>query len=1094
MKHYFKIDISRMVLLLALMLLAVGNATAQSRHTVTGKVVDDANAPMVGVTIIEQGTTNGTTTGVDGRYSLIVKSDKSVLQFSSLGYTTQSITVGAKADIDVKLGEDAINMNEVVVTGYGRTVSKDKLTAAISKVSGDVLDRGVRTNPLQALAGTVTGVRISKTTGAPGAAPDVIIRGGAALDGKGKPLYVIDGIQKEDMDGINTNDIESIEILKDAAATALYGAKANAGVILLTTKRGRVGQSEISFKANIGLNYLPNTSDFLEGDDFLYYGRLAAYRSGNIAGLSASGPYGTGNDYYADGNKDPKGVWSTMFLTKDNAFLLDQGYRSMIDPITGKTLIYSGYKASDSALRSMSLTQDYNVSASGGNEKGRYYASLGYYDEDGFPIVSSYKRLSFTTNGSYKITNWLEANSAFNFSRVENQRIDDYMGDNADQGFFGIMQSVPPTLRQYNLDGDPILCPTNWQNGPWVAAEDNFYRRNTNYRFTMSQGLKFDFTEHISLKVNGSWFFDLREVEKFNRAYLSGAGSLNTSRNASASYSRVLTQTYNALATYENSWNDHNLNVLVGYEFFDKYNFGFSAAGQGADSDDFISLGYFDKTDPKNIAAINMNSSHIRERNMSVFGSVNYDYQGKYLFAFTARYDGYSKLVNNKWGFFPGVSAAWNIHKEKFMDGTSSWLSSLKLRAGYGQNGNVNILAGAYDLQGNYGKTKLYDGTYGILINKLPYPDLLWEKTTSVDVAVEATFLNRYRVSFGAYNKLTSDLLASVPFPSSAGVGNQYTNNGSVRNRGLEFEFDATVFRNKDWKVQIGGNATYMRSKIISLPNNGNVNNRQNGSQVYDPNTGELMWVGGYQQGQEYGVAYAYQMVNIVRSEADLQNYAWYVDKTPSKGALYGPAAWATLTAAEQQKAQLLQPGDAVFLDVNGDKVVDQYDQVKMGNTIPRWVGGVNLNVEWKGLALYALFDYATGYVAGNGRKRWYMGMEQGTLNTLKETKDSWSEARPDAKYPIYMYADSKNHNNYRMSNILYDDSSYLCAREISLTYTLPEKWARVIRMKNLQVSVTGQNLFYWTGSTLYNPEYGSSSNSGYGTPRTVLFGVKATF
>lgn len=449
--------------------------------------------------------------------------------------------------------------------------------------------------------------------------------------------------------------------------------------------------------------------------------------------------------------------------------------------------------------------------------------------------------------------------------------------------------------------------------------------------------------------------------------------------------------------------------------------------------------------------------------------------------------------MNNKWGFFPGVSAAWNIHKEKFMEGTQGWLSSLKIRAGYGQNGNVNILAGPYDLQGNYGKTGSYDDEYGILINKLPYPDLRWEKTTSVDFAVEASFLNRFRVSVGAYNKLTSDLLAEVPFPSSAGVGNQYTNNGSVRNRGLEFEFDATVFQNKDWKVQVGGNATYMRSKIMRLPDNGNLNNRQGGQQVYNA-AGDLIWVGGKQEGQEYGVAYAYRMVDVVRSEADLQKYAWYVDTTPSAGTIYGPGAWATLTAAEQEKGQLLQPGDAIFYDVNGDNTIDQYDQVKMGNTIPRWVGGVNLSVAWKGLSLYARFDYATGYVARNSRKQYYMGLSQGTFNTLKESKDTWSEERPDAKYPILMYADTKFRNNYRMSNIFYDDSSYLCAREIALSYSLPEKWARVVRMKNLTVSVTGQNLFYWTGSSLYNPEYGVNGNGGYGIPRTVLFGVKATF
>ena len=235
MKQDFRFHTIRTVLAVVLALFSAAVAGAQGRFTVTGKVSDASGKPMVGVTIIEQGTTNGTTTGLDGTYSLVVKDDRSVLQFSSLGYTSQSVTVGSKNEIDVSLSEDAINMSEVVVTGYGRTVTKDKLTAAISKVSSDVLEKGVRSNALTALAGTVTGVRIASTTGQPGAAPSIVIRGGAALDGTGSPLYVIDGVQREDMNDINANDIESIEILKDAAATALYGARANAGVVLVTT-------------------------------------------------------------------------------------------------------------------------------------------------------------------------------------------------------------------------------------------------------------------------------------------------------------------------------------------------------------------------------------------------------------------------------------------------------------------------------------------------------------------------------------------------------------------------------------------------------------------------------------------------------------------------------------------------------------------------------------------------------------------------------------------------------------------------------------------------------------------------------------------
>ena len=1066
---------------------------AQTGAEISGKVTDSYGVPLPGVTVYERGTDNGTVTDVSGVYSISLKSRKSVLVFSSLSYVTEEIECEDKKVIDVTMKDDVLSLNEVIVTGYGQTVSKDKLTAAISKVTEDEIGRGAHSNVLKSLSGTVTGVRIATTSGQPGTSPSIVIRGGAALNGTGTPLYIIDGVQKPDLSDINNHDIESIEILKDAAATALYGAKANAGVVLVTTKQGHEGKAEISFKANVGMNWLRNTNDFLDGADYLYYLRMAAYRSGNIASLSAPGPYGTGNVYDANGNESAEGVYSTMFLTDENRFLLDQGYKSMTDPITGKTIIYNEFSSKDVSVRNMALTQDYNISASGGNKKGKYYAGIGYYDEKGFPVISSYSRISLMGKGSYKLTDWLESTTSVNFSKSDDSKVSDYISG-GEKNFFGIMYSAPPTMRQYNKDGEPIYCTTNWENGNWDAAKEFFYRRHNNYRLTLTQGLNFNLTKHLSLKINGMWYLNMTETEKANKKYISKPGIWNSDRGVTNNYARRLDQTYNALLGYTNSWNDHNLNIVAGFEFWDKNTYGFSAYGQGADSDDFISLGYFDKTEQKNITKINMNSTHTRERSMSFFGNIMYDWKGRYLLSFSARYDGYSKLVNNKWGFFPGISAAWNIHKENFMRGSEDWLSSLKLRVGFGQNGNVNILAGAYDLQGNYGKTGNYNDEYGILINKLAYPDLRWEKTTSTDVAVEAVFWDRLSISAGFYNKLTSDLLASVPFPSSSGVGSQYTNNGSVRNRGVELEVDATLYHDRNWNIRLGANATYMRSRIISLPDNGNENNRQGGSQVYDPKTGELVWVGGYQEGQEYGVAYAFKMMEIVRSNEELAKYAWYKDTTPSSGTIYGPGIWETLTKEEQSKGQLLQLGDAIFYDVNKDGQIDQYDQIYMGNTVPRWVGGINLSVEWKGLALYAKFDYAGDYVAFNSRKKWYMSLAQGTFNTIKESKDTWSEQRPDAKYPILMYADNKYRNNYRASDIFYEDSSYLCAREISLSYTLPQKWSKAIKMKNLTFSISGQNLFYITQSTLYSPEYGAEATGGYGIHRTLLFGIKATF
>lgn len=1087
--------LNKILISLVLCSVAAVSAFAQKSEKVTGIVKDTDGQPMVGVTIFEKGTNNGVTSSVDGSYSIVLHKDNSSLVFSSLCYMTLEEPVQGRNVINAVLKDDALALTEAVVTGYGQTVSKDKLTAAISKVSSDEIGRGSHGNALSSLSGTVTGVLISSPSGQPGRAPIITIRGGAALDGSGSPLYIVDGVQKPDMSDINSNDIESVEMLKDAAATALYGAKANAGVVMVTTKQGREGRSEITFKANVGIGKMRETYEFLDADDYLYYLRLASFRSGNTAALSAPGPYGTGNVYESDGNKSVDGIYSTMFLNDDNRFLLDQGYKSMIDPITAQTIIYKEFTPRNTSVRDVAVTQDYNISASGGNSKGKYYMGIGYYNEQGFPIVSDYERISALGNASYAITPWLESRTNLSFSRADSHNVKDYIGGD-EKNFFGIMYSAPPTMRQFNPAGEEIICTTNWENGNWDAAKDFFYRRHTNYRMTLSESLKFDITRHLYFKLNATWYLNMTEVEKANKKYLSKPGNWNSDRGVSNSYSRRLEQTYNAIVGYENSWGDHNFSVIGGYEFFDRTLYGTSAYGQGADSDDFISISNFDKTEDRNIAKIKMDSSHSKERTMSFFANAMYDYKSKYLVSLSARYDGYSKLVNNKWGFFPGVSLAWNIHKEDFMKNSLNWLSRLKLRTGFGQNGNVNLrgLGGPYDLQGNYGKTPNYDGEYGILINKLPYPDLRWEKTTSVDVAVEATFLDRINLSLGYYNKLTSDLLATVPYPSSSGVANQYTNNGSVKNWGIEMELGATLYKDRNWNVYMGANATYMRAKTIQLPDNGIERNRQGGQEVYDPVTGDRIWVGGYQEGQEYGVMYAHQMVDIVRSQEDLQKYAWYKDVTPKKGTIYGPAIWNTLTAEEQAKGQLLAPGDAVFYDVNGDKVIDQYDKLYMGNTIPRWIGGLNFNVSWKGLSLYAKFDYAGDYVGQNSRKQWYMACSQGTFNTISQTKDSWSPERPDATYPIFMYADGNNKANYRMSNLFIDDCSYLCARDITLSYSFPKKLMKKVKIQDLTFSVTGQNLFYITKTDMYSPEYGANSNGGYGTPRTVLFGIKATF
>ena len=467
----------KVILMAVVMLCSLSSLYAQVGQTVTGVVKDTEGEPLIGVSVLEIGTSNGAITNLDGQYTLTLTKNKSVLAFSYIGYTKQEISVSGRKSIIVVMKEDAVGLQEVIVTGYGKTVTKDKLTAAISKVSSEVLERGVRANPLTALAGTVTGVRVTQTSGQPGTGPSIQVRAGASLDGKGSPLYIIDGVQKDDMNDINSNDIASIEILKDAAATALYGARANNGVVLVTTKSGHVGKTTITLNVNVGKGFARDNYNFLNARDYLYWERMAANRSGDD--LNLVNGWGTGNDITADGNQTASGIYSTTILTDKNKYLLDYGWQSMKDPVTDNYLLFKETNMRDLNMQD-AWTQDYNISFSGGNEKGKYYSSIGYYDETGFPLESGYERLSFNLNGEYKIKNWLKASGFVNFSRSETNP--NYMSD---ANFWSVVPAVPPTFKGANMDGTVIKLINNTQNANWNEMKNYYYRRNTAYKTTL---------------------------------------------------------------------------------------------------------------------------------------------------------------------------------------------------------------------------------------------------------------------------------------------------------------------------------------------------------------------------------------------------------------------------------------------------------------------------------------------------------------------------------------------------------------------------------------------------------------------------------
>lgn len=1104
---------------------------AQTTRQLTGKVLsDDDKQPLPNVTVLLKGKNVATETTVEGDYIIAVDGGD-VIQFRMMGYVMQEMPVETAATLDIFLKPDVSALNEVVVTGYG-SASRTKITSSIAKLDAKVLETGMRANPAQALAGTIAGVRVSTATGRPGSIPTITLRGGTNFDGSGSPLIVVDGQVRGSLSDINPDDIESMEVLKDASATAIYGARASNGVVLITSKRGKDGVSSITFKAKTGFNFLNIPYNYLNAEDYIKWTRLGvveAIKNGTATSsmLSGVGPRGTGNLYkdangvVLDGNFDSRAVWSTMRLNDSNRELLqaNDGWKTMKDPVkTNETgaydpngshadLLFKDFNYGDYAFKSPAISQDYNIGMNGGNAKGGYYANLGYYNEDGLSLGTFYRRLTFTLNGDYKIKSWLKSESSLNFARA-NWR--DQTLQNGEANYWGRMLSAPPTMRGTNANGELILGRDASDGNP-VLNFDKYKRKNQSDKFTFGQSFRADITEDLFIKAGGILMYDEAVAESFNRDFRIGIMSTtnpntgwNRDRASSAGFDRIIRQTYNAVANYKKAFSGKSfIDAMIGGEFYQEATNGFSAAGRLAPTDDFQDLGL--TINDANTRAID--SYHTRERIISAFGRLNYDYDGKYLASFTVRRDGYSRLIgDNQFGTFPAISAGWLMHREDFMASTQSWLSFMKLRASYGKNGNIGIGTnngiGVYELQGSYGSQTAYNGSIGFLQTGVANPNLKWEKSNTVEGGVEMGFFNnRITTNIAVYNRVTTDKIASVILPTSSGIASIRTNNGSMRNRGVELEGVFKAVQKKDFTAQIGANAAWNKNKVLKLPFNGNENNRQGGQRIYDPKSGRTVWAGGLQEGQEFGEVFGFVSDGIIRTPEDLSRYnkidiaAGEVQYGAAAGKRVASEALIASKGLNRSTYIATQLGDMMWKDLDNNDTIDTRDMVSLGRTIPRWTGGINAQVRWKNFSLFARMDFALGHIQMDFQQMWSLGSFQGEFNATDLVKDTWTPDNPDARYPRYTWADQLNSKNFdRPSSMFWVNSSYLSFREVSLSYTLPAAWLQKAKLGGLTVTATGQNLGYLTNRMLALPERTGSQNSAYTIPTSLIFGVNLTF
>lgn len=1085
--------------------------------TCSGVVLDNNGETVIGASVKVVGSKMGTITDIDGKFTLAGVPKGSTIEISYIGYATQTVKFTG-SPLHITLKEDATALDEVVVMGYGIAQKRTKVTNSIAKVSEKTLTVGVNANPAQALAGAVAGVKVDVTSGSPSATPSITIRGGSNYDGgSNEPLVIVDGVIRSSLADINSNDIESMEILKDAGATALYGARAGNGVILITTKQGKQGKANVTFNAKVGLNYYDMGYKMCSDEDYLYYYRLATQNcewtlpGGKYAGNYNSNLYGT-NVPGGIGRTELSQTQSYNILrkTEDNAYLLQKGWSEMLDPVSDNYILYRNIDPMEVNGRKPYVTQDYNASISGGNDRGRYYASLGLYDADGFVKGTYYKRYNFALTGSYKITKWLESNSVFNYTRA-NWLNDD---PNLDTEYFMNRAQGFKFVRYRDEDGKELFGTGN----PTVNVNvnnGNFDRDNQSDKFAMTQSLTATIMQGLTLKGTMSWFYNEEYDESFDHAYVTsqtgannpeGTSGVNRSYSTRASFSRIFDQTYNLVANFNRTFAEkHTVNVMVGSEFYKRRYRGFSASGYGAPTGYFPGLGL--TQNDAEVQSRSTSSFHYEEALMSYFGRVEYDYMDKYLVAATFRRDGYSRLVNNKWGSFPGVSAGWVFSKEKFWE---KWnmehiINYAKLRASYGLNATINSsYLGYYTLQGSYSAYK-YDGSYGYRVSALPNPNLKWEKTRTAEIGLDLGFLNnRFNLGITYYNRLTMDKYSSLSLPKTTGFSSVTYNNGQYRNAGLEFDFQGTLLRTRDFQWTLNANITYNKNTIVKLPENGLPNNRQGGTEVYTGNGNETHYVGGYQEGQTPGSFVGYGVVKMARSQADIEALGDYVDTGTTNGAAVyaNEVGRQKLIAAGYTNLVQLMPGDFIYEDRNGDNWVEAKDRKVLGNMTPKWTGGFNTTLTWKGLSLYARFDMGFGFQVYDSNVAFWLGEGQGNMAFNDAVRDTWTPDNPGAKYPRVCWASQFGTDNYIRTNSFFTQSgNYLACRELSLSYSLPKFICEKVACTGITVSVTGQNLGYIKSCTIPLPDnttYTSGNTAGWGgtynLPRTVLFGLNVAF
>lgn len=1048
------------------------NAVQQAKK-VTGNV-SDAEGPIIGASVVEKGNPgNGTVTDLDGNFTLNVKPGATIV-ITYIGYQKQEIAVGNQSNISVTMKTDDKTLDEVVVVGYG--VQKKKLvTGSTIEVKGDDIQKMNTTQVLGALQSQTPGVNIQAASGQPGDGFKISIRG-AGTNGNTAPLYIIDGVAG-DINNLNPADIERIDVLKDAASCAIYGSAAANGVILVTTKQGKQGKIQVSYDANVGWANVYRMPKMLTAKQYMEVMDQVRFNSGE-----------SGYDW--------------------KSFMGEDLYNSYMDGSN------EGTNWVEAIRNKNAVTTSHALNVTGGSDRSTFSMGAGYQYQDGVfgkVVKSDYRRFTFRINSEHVIyrnekgMDVVKIGENIYYQHKQNQGIQ--IGGQYSNELSSMLRANP-AIPMYNADGSYTKAEDlkNWINNY------NSFSANPVYKMLNQQS---GHNKSINHNLHATGYLEIQPIK--NLVY---RGQLNynqntwtwrtflpvfSANNTNTDYNRPEDKATNQIGT---SWGwsttntlsykfdlqkKHNFDILVGTEYGEsRPDFGFSLNATSSNSI-FGDMTHAYMSYMKNNNAASVTGTPCDDtRSMSYFGRVNYNFDEKYMLSAIIRADGNSKFAPGKrWGYFPSVSAGWVISNEKFMEKTASWLDFLKLRAGWGQNGNAATISN-FQWQGAFafdsGSIYTFDTSAkshnafisGASPSRLPNEELTWETSEQLNIGIDARFLNgRLGLTADWYNKKTKDLLVAVPIDATTGFSTQMKNAGTVENKGVEVALTWNDKIGKDFQYNVGWNMAYNHNEVTKVNSNQKFNN--GGSDYLAQNTG---YMARFEEGHPIGYFWGYKTEGVMQNDADVKAY---LDKNCGG------------KAENSKQGTGIKPGDLKFVDVNGDGVVNDDDKTEIGSPQPDVTMGITLGASYKGFDLSV-----TGYGAfGQQVARSYRKFTDGEYeNYTTEVYDYWHGEGTSNKYPLLAHM-NQGPNWQTVSDIYIEDASYFRLQNLTVGYDFTKIW-KTSPFQQLRLYFTAQNLFTITGYKGMDPENGTAIGSdswvtgvdvgNYPQPRTYMVGVNIKF